>query len=847
MSQKDKTMNQKERAGLCLWYDFPADKGEPILAGGGFGTTPEDNQWQQFTLPIGNSHMGAAIYGGIEHEKLTFNHKTLWNGGPAIQRPDYNGGNKELTSDGERMADIYERIQSLFKEGRKEEASGLCENLVGSEDGYGAYQSWGSIKFDFDGLVSEQIPSDYKRELDLENALAGVSFTLNNTKYTREYLASYPDHILAVKLTAQGIDKLNFQVSFPVNNEEDIIQRKLGKLVSYRIVDDSTIVTSGQLQDNQMRFCSVLKVITNVGDIEAGTQEGTLYVKDAAQVIILVAAGTDYKNKYPGYRTGETEQQLFLRVSETLEKAGIRTYEDLKERHKKDYHNIFGRVKLDLGQADIVKPTDILLKAYQLQQASEGEKRLLEVLVYQYGRYLTIQSSRTGDLPSNLQGVWLNRVGDENRVPWGCDYHMNVNLQMNYWPVYSANMAECAEPLITYVDSLREPGRVTAEYYYGIKSKAGEQNGFSSHTQNTPFGWTCPGWKFSWGWSPAAVPWILQNCWEYYEYTDDYESLRDKIYPMLREQVKLYDQLLTDSKMKITRADGTVSTRLVSVPTYSPEHGPYTMGNTYEQVLLYELYTEAITGAEILDVDYESIEQWKRTRDRLAPIEIGESGQVKEWYSEKELGSIGEKNHRHMSHLLGVYPGHLISSETDEYREAAIISLIDRGMESTGWGMGQRLNSWARLGRGNEAYRIIELLMEKGLYPNLWDAHPPFQIDGNLGYTSGVTEMLLQSNAGCIHILPALPDAWHSGSIKGLMARGNVEVEINWTNHKAVQIKLFSVNGGTVHVKCAGIADMDVTDDKGKIMEYIKEGTEHIRFHMKKGGIAFIGNNKKPD
>lgn len=830
----EKTTEADGECKLRLWYNKPASQGTTILSGGSFGTTAEDNQWQQFTLPIGNSYMGANVYGEIQTERLTFNQKTLWNGGPSSSRPNYQGGNITTASNGKLMTEAYKDVVDAFMAGNSN-ASNLCNYLVGSSDGYGAYQSWGDIYLNFKGIEAAQA-EDYERSLDLETGIAEVAFSAQGTSYHREYFVSHPDNVLVMKLTAEGNGTLDFNVSFPVDNAENVTSRKLGKDVTYDVdAADGTIVTAGSMQDNQMKMNSMLQVVPVGGTMTANADGSSLDIAGAKEAVIFVSADTDYKNEYPAYRTGETDAELAAAVASTVSAAKDKGYDQVKEDYLSDYCGLYDRLTLDLGQAVSDKPTDELLAAYKAGNASEAERRYLEVLLYQYGRYLTIASSRAGDLPSNLQGVWQNRVGDAGRVPWGSDYHMNVNLQMNYWPTYSANLAECAIPLIDYVDSLREPGRVTAATYYGIVSGEGEENGFTAHTQNTPFGWTCPGWDFSWGWSPAAVPWILQNCWEYYEYTKDEDFMRERIYPMLREEALLYDQILVDSGAEITLADGTKSTRLVSAPTYSPEHGPRTLGNAYEQELIWQLYEDTIIAAETLGVDAEKVAEWKETQSRLAPIEVGDSGQIKEWYTETTLGSLGERGHRHMSHLLGLFPGDLISVDNREYMDAVIVSLTDRGMKSTGWGMGQRINSWARTGMGNQAYQLIKTLFNDGIYPNLWDSHAPFQIDGNFGYTSGVNEMIMQSNMGYINLLPALPDDWSEGHVDGLLARGNFEVDMDWADGQLDQAVVTSKNGGEATVQYDNIFLASVTDQAGKDVKITKLSDNRISFATEKG------------
>ena len=814
----------KSESHLRLWYDKPASKGKNILSPGGFGTTTEDNTWQQQTLPIGNSFMGANVYGEIGQERLTFNQKTLWNGGPSTRRPNYKGGNKDTADNGKKMSELYKEIIDLYKKGDDAKANELAKKLVGEYAGYGAYQSWGDIYVDFG--FKENEATNYVRDLDLENAVASVDFDYKNTKMHREYFVSYPDNVLAMKFTAKGNEKLNFDLSFPIDNAENITSKNLGKTVK-TTVKDNTITVAGEMQDNQLKLNGKVKVEAEDGKVEKKDTD-KLHVSNASEVTVYVSADTDYKNDYPQYRTGETKEQLDASVQNVIDKASKKGYEKVKESHIADYSEIFSRVQLDLGQNVPNKTTDVLLNDYKAKKNTEAENRALEVLLFQYGRYLTISSSRAGDLPSNLQGVWQNRVGDHNRIPWASDYHMNVNLQMNYWPTYSTNMAECAIPLVDYISSLVEPGKVTAKTYFGV-----ENGGFTAHTQNTPFGWTCPGWDFSWGWSPAALPWILQNCWEYYEYTGDVKYMEEHIYPMLKEAALLYDQILIED---------TKTGRLVSVPAYSPEHGPVTAGNTYEQSLIWQLYEDASTAAEILGKDEAKVKEWRERQAKLKPIEIGDSGQIKEWYTETTLGSMGQKGHRHMSHLLGLFPGDLISVDNSEYMDAAIVSLKERGYKSTGWGMGQRINAWARTGDGNQAHKLIQNLFNDGIYPNLWDTHTPFQIDGNFGMTSGVAEMLLQSNMGYINMLPSLPDVWANGSVKGLVARGNFEVSMKWANKNVTEATVLSNNGGTATVQTKNASLATVLDENGKVVDVKAISADRISFETEKGKTYTIKN-----
>ena len=654
---------------LRLWYDEPTSQGTNILGAGSGYDTDEKNRWQQHTLPIGNGDMGANVYGEIASEHLTFNEKTLWTGGPSESRKDYMGGNS--TEKGQDGASL-KNIQKLFAEGKTSEATAACNNLlVGISNGYGAYQPWGDIYFDYKD-ITEKNATEYQRDLDLKTAISTVSFKEDGTQYTREFFMSHDDDVLVARLEAKGSEKLNLDVRFP--------SKQGGKTVAE---GNDTLKLCGALTDNQMKYASYLTVKADNGSVTGSGDK--LTVKDASAVTVYLSAATDYKNAFYNedktedyyYRTGETDEALAKRVKETVDKAVEKGYKEVKATHLEDYQELFNRVSLNIGQTVSEKTTDDLLKTYKDGSASEPEKRQLENMLFQYGRYLTIASSREdSQLPSNLQGVWNSLTNP----PWSSDYHMNVNLQMNYWPTYSTNLSECALPLIDYVDALREPGRVTAKVYTGVESKEGEANGFMAHTQNTPFGWTCPGWAFSWGWSPAAVPWILQNCWEYYEFTGDTEFMEENIYPMLKEEATFYNQILTEDK------DG----KLVSSPSYSPEHGPYTAGNTYEHTLIWQLYEDAAKAAEVLGQDTELAAKWKENQSKLkGPIEIGDDGQIKEWYEETTLDSMKPQGadpagHRHLSHMLGLFPGDLIAQK-EEWVQAAKVSMDYRTDNSGGW------------------------------------------------------------------------------------------------------------------------------------------------------------------
>lgn len=855
----DYYLNLVNGGDLKLWYTKPADANKKED-----GDNAEHIAWERYSLPIGNSSIGASVFGRVDKERIQLNEKSLWSGGPTgtdgarpyISNDDpydfnrfndsvYNGGN--LIEKGQ-WGKTLKNIQNSFIQGDAD-ASSKCDNLTGTWDGYGGYLSYGNMYIDF----GKHKYSNYFRSLDLETAVAGVEYDIGDVHYKRENFVSHPDNVLVTRLESTGGNMEDFTVSVVSDtNGSDRTQNTT--------VENGTIYLSGSVSDNNMQFHSTTRIVIE-GDGEIKDKSSSVKVSGASKVTIYTTIATDYKDKYPSYRTGETAEELKSRVNQYVDNAVSKGYDKVKNDHIEDYSGIYSRVKLDLGQYSEI-PTDELLNKCSNNQATDSERRMMEVMLFQYGRYLTIQSSREPrdnedvTLPSNLQGIW----NDSNTAPWSSDYHMNVNLQMNYWPTYSTNMAECALPLIDYVDKLREPGRVTSAIYTGIKSTQNNpENGFMLHTQNTPFGWTCPGWSFDWGYSPASAAWILQNVWEHYEYTGNLEFMKKTIYPMLKEEAKFYSQYLC----KIEDASATDGYYYMSAPAFSPEIGPRTLGNTYEQTMVWQLFTDALTAARLVNdpADVDLIDDWQEKLDHLyGPIEIGESGQIKEWYHEVEFNKTadgstiaeGLYDHRHMSHLLGLYPGDCITIDDKELMDAAIWSLNNKTDIATGWGMGLRIGARARTGDGDYAHKMLTGLLVVGdpehhspsmemegggILENLWDTHIPFQIDGNFGATAGISEMLLQSNAGYINILPALPSAWSEGSYNGLVARGNFEIGAEWRNKHPVKITIKSNNGGEAVVKAKDLDGAVLTDSSGKAISYKVLEDGKVSFDTVKGEI----------
>ena len=758
--------------------------------------------WEEEALPIGNGSLGAKVFGLIGAERIQFNEKSLWSGGPLPDSSDYQGGN--LQNQYGFLAEIRQALEKRDYNRAKELAE---QYLVGPQTSqYGTYLSFGDIFIEFSqqGTTLSQV-TDYQRQLNISKALATTSYAYKGTRFEREAFASFPDDLLLQRFTKEGSETLDFTIELSLTRDLASDGKYEQKKSDYKEcqldITDSHILMKGRVKDNDLRFAGCLAWQTD-GDIRVWSDK--VQISGASYANLFLAAKTDFaQNPASNYRK---KIDLEKQVKDLMETAKEKGYDQLKSRHIQDYQALFQRVQLDLGAEVDASTTDELLRNYKPK-----EGKALEELFFQYGRYLLISSSRDcpDALPANLQGVW-NAV---DNPPWNSDYHLNINLQMNYWPAYVTNLLETAFPVINYIDDLRVYGRLAATRYAGIVSQEGEENGWLVHTQATPFGWTAPGWDYYWGWSPAANAWMMQTVYEAYSFYRDQDYLREKIYPMLRETVRFWNAFLHEDQQ---------AQRWVSSPSYSPEHGPISIGNTYDQSLIWQLFHDFIQAAQELELDEDLLTEVKEKFDLLNPLQITQSSRIREWYEEEEQHFQNEKveaQHRHTSHLVGLYPGTLFSHKGQNYLDAARASLNDRGDGGTGWSKANKINLWARLGDGNRAHKLLAEQLKTSTLPNLWCSHPPFQIDGNFGATSGMAEMLLQSHTAYLVPLAALPDAWSSGSVSGLMARGHFEVSMRWEDKKLLQMTILSRSGGGLSVSYLGIEKsvIEVNQEKAKV------------------------------
>ncbi len=771
----------KAPGDLSLWYTEPA------------------TDWESEALPIGNGASGAMIFGDPGTEHLQLNEKTLWTGGPGAQE-GYDFGNwREPRPTA--LADIRDQInQNLVVP-----AEAATEALAQKAIGFGGYQPLQDLK-----LAMTPAPTDvsgYRRHLDIENALAGVQYDAGGTHYTREYFVSEPGNVTVARLSANAKGKIGFTASLTGEaNRTRTVSAVRGR-----------ITVSGALHDNGMLYEAQLQVL-NTGGTRTDNPDGTVTVSGADSVVLIVSSGTNYSDVYPTYRGTDPHTGITKRVDE----ASKLSYGVLKARHLTDYRKLFDRVDLRLGEVMPDIPTNELLAQYQEGTATPEARKALERLYFQYGRYLLIASSRDNSpLPANLQGVWNNMTS----APWGADYHVNINLQMNYWMAETTNLAETTAPFFDFVDALAPPGRVTAKEMFG-------SDGWVVHSQTNPFGFTgvidYP-WAF---WMPDAGGWLAQHYWEHYQFTRDKKFLKDRAYPVMKELAQFWiDELQVDPR------DG----KLVVSPSFSPEHGDYSAGAAMPQQIVWDLFTNLSEAAPLVGESKAFRAQIASILQRLDPgTRIGSWGQLQEW---KEDWDDPTDQHRHTSQLFGLHPGRqIVPAESPELAAAAVKTLEGRGDGGTGWSKAWKINFWARLLDGNHSHKMLSELLKTSTLKNLWDTHPPFQIDGNFGATAGVAEMLLQSQTGTIDVLPALADAWaDKGSYDGLRARGAFTVGATWQDGAASEIRLHSDKGETVALRNAVFAGpYTVTDERGRKVDVRRTGTDTVTFDTSAGRDYFV-------